>query len=64
MDYGFTTVPTDFTAALTAADIPAPVKAAIQAAWDATTTTDPNYEINAATGDLWTVIRIAAVRSD
>jgi hypothetical protein len=63
MDYGFTTAPADFASALQAADIPAPTKAAIQAVWDATATSDPSYEVSAATGDLWTVIRVAAIRT-
>lgn len=64
MDYGFTTAPADFSAALEAADIPAPVKAAIQAVWAATATTDPQYQVSAATGPLWTVVRVAAFREE
>lgn len=62
MDYGFSTAPADFDAALAALDAPADVKAAIGAVWEATAQTDPSYEISAATGDLWTVVRVAAVR--
>lgn len=64
MDYGFTTAPAEFTAALEALDAPTEVKAAVTAAWAATAQTDPSYEVVAATGDLWTVVRIAAVRGE
>lgn len=61
MDYTFSITPAMFTADLAAQSIPAVVKAAIQAGWAATDQSKPTYEINAATGDYWTVVRIAAV---
>lgn len=68
MDYGFTTSPSEFAANLAAAasrqSIGGTVAAAVQAAWDATVQTDPSYEVSAATGDLWTVVRVAAVRTE
>lgn len=62
MDYGFSTAPADFAAALADLDAPAEVKSAIEAVWAATVQTDPVYEVLAATGDLWSVVRVAAVR--
>jgi hypothetical protein len=61
MDHDFSTTPDTFAADLEAQDIPAAVKTAITAAWGATNQTAPTYQVNAATGDFWTVIRIAAV---
>lgn len=61
MDYGFSTAPADFAAALAAADIPPLVKTAVQATWGANDHSGANYEIAAATGTTWTVVRIAQV---
>lgn len=68
MDYDFTTSPAEFAANLAAAatqqSIGGTVASAIQAAWDATVQTDPSYQVSAATGELWTVVRVAAVRTE
>lgn len=62
MDYSFLTTPASFQSDLAAATMPPTVRDAIAAAWAATIQTDPTYRVFAATGDLWTVIRIAAER--
>jgi hypothetical protein len=65
MDYTFSTTPATFTAdlaaAATARRIPALVQTAIEAGWAATDQSKPTYQIDAATGDFWTVVRIAAM---
>lgn len=62
MDYRFTATPATFSADLAAQNYPAALAAAVEAVWAATVQSDPSYEVNAAVGDLWTVVRIAAVR--
>lgn len=64
MDFSFTTAPANFAATLADSDAPAEVKAALTAVWDATVTNDPLYEVSAAAGELWTVVRVAAVREE
>lgn len=64
MDYGFTTSPTGFAAALAEADIPTSVKAALRATWDANDHSGATYEVSAATGETWTVARVAQVKQE
>lgn len=61
MDYGFVTAPADFTAALTSFDAPPEVKTAVESVWAATDQTGQSYEVHAATGKTWTVVRVASV---
>jgi hypothetical protein len=65
MDYTFSTTPATFAADLATAvadqHIPDPVQTAIKSGWAATDQTKPTYQIDAATGDFWTVVRVAAV---
>lgn len=65
MDYTFATTPAtfaaDLAAASTAQSIPVAIRTAIESGWAATDQTKPTYQIDAATGDFWTVVRVAAV---
>ena len=64
MDYAFTTAPADFQVSLVGSDVPLQLHGAVSSVWAVTAQTDPSYEVCVATGDLWTVVRIAAVRQE